>query len=84
MNNIPHIVDTGASVQKDPEEPNTNISDTLIMASTDALLYGCGFVRITNHPNGMTVSRISKDQWLETAEQLKWMAEQKWVDNAKP
>ena len=71
-------------MQKDPEEPNTNISDTLIMASTDALLYGCGFVRITNHPNGMTVSRISKDQWLETAEQLKWMAEQKWVDNAKP
>ena len=69
---------------KDNDEPNTNIGDTLVMASTDAMIYGVGFVKITNHPTGMTVSRIPREEWLEAAEHLKWLAEQQWIDSPKP
>ena len=69
--------------EKSAEEPINSTTDALIMASADALLYGCGFVRITNHPNGMTVSRITKDQWEATAEQLQWMAKKSWIDHGK-
>ena len=73
MNNIPHIVDTGASHM---EEPRNNVQEVLIMASTDALLYGAGFVKITNHPTGMTIGRVPLQEFLQTAEQMKWIHEQ--------
>jgi len=50
------------------------------MASTDAMLYGVGFIKVTKHPTGMTISRIPQNEWEKTAEQLKHLAKANCLD----
>jgi hypothetical protein len=62
------------------EQPKNNTAETIIMASTDAMLYGVGFIKVTKHPTGMTISRIPQNEWEKTAEQLKHLAKANCLD----
>jgi hypothetical protein len=47
----------------------------LDQAYADALLYGVGIIRIVNTKDGPTISHVPREEFIETAEHLKYVVE---------
>ena len=53
---------------------NEDEVDIFSVAVNNAILYGCGFIKIINTPRGMVVDVIEPEEYLEMSKALEWAA----------